>query len=185
MYPRRFVQRQSARGLLRNGKRRNIIRTERAYPLASQCNRCVGTGKCPTCSGRGEVEESEPRSFRRTRLHRFDTPDPPPCGVWRYRAVSAVMTSAKPMTEGETVAKPDTAPAPECAVDKIWPCSPECWRSCDRCHKLICEKHDYLVPVWPPENGACDRADMICRECVVALWASGDISQSAQVQYLC
>jgi ferredoxin len=28
--------------------------------MASQCNRCGGTGKCPTCSGRDEVEESAP-----------------------------------------------------------------------------------------------------------------------------
>ena len=161
-------------------------RTERAYPMASQCDRCVGTGKCPTCSGRGEVEASEPRSLRRPRLNRFEFPGPQFYGIWRYQAVPPVVTSAKPLTEGVTVAKPVPAPAnPECAGDRVWPCSAECWRPCAQCGKLICERHDYLVPVWPPENGACDRADMICRECVVALWARGDISQSAQVQYLC
>ena len=95
------------------------------------------------------------------------------------------MTSAKPMTEGGTAAKPDPAPAsPECAEDKIWQCSSECWRPCDRCHKPVCEKHDYLVPVWPPENGGYDPAYMVCRECLAALWARGDISQGVLVQYI-
>jgi RecJ-like exonuclease len=153
--------------------------------MASQCNRCVGTGKCPTCSGRGEVEASEPRSFRRTRRHRFDTPDPQPCGVWRYQASLPTARKSGPMTEGETVAKGESAPAnPECADEEIWQCSAECWRPCDRCHKLVCEKHDYLVPVWPPENDACDPADMVCKDCVAALWCRGDISQGARVQYL-
>jgi hypothetical protein len=140
---------------------------------------------CSKCKGTGEVEESEPRSFRRTRLHRFDTPDPPPCGVWRYQAVSAVMTSAKPMTEGETVAKPDPTPANlECAGDEIWPCLSECWRPCAKCGKLVCEKHDHLVPVWPSGNGACEPADMVCRQCIAELWGRGDISQIARVQYI-
>ncbi len=140
---------------------------------------------CSKCKGTGEVEESEPRSFRRTRLHRFDTPDPPPCGVWRYRAVSAVMTSAKPMTEGETVAKPAPAPAyPECAGDRIRQCSAECWRPCAKCGKSVCEKHDYLVPVWPPENGRCDPADMVCRQCIAELWDRGNISQGLRGQYI-
>ena len=153
--------------------------------MACQCNRCVGTGKCPACSGKGEVEESEPRSFRRPRLHRFEYPGPQFYGIWRYQAVSAVLTSAKPKTEGETLAKPDPAPAnPECAGDRIWPCSAECWRPCDRCHKLVCETHDYLVPVWPPEDSAFEPADMLCKECIAALWARGDISQGIRMEYL-
>lgn len=161
-------------------------RTEREYAMACQCNRCVGTGKCSACSGTGEAAAREVLTSRRPKLHRFEFPGPQFYGIWRYQAVPPVVTSAKPLTEGVTVAKPVPAPAnPECAGDRVWPCSAECWRPCAQCGKLICERHDYLVPVWPPENGACDRADMICRECVVALWARGDISQSAQVQYLC
>ena len=160
-------------------------RTERAYPMASQCDRCVGTGKCPTCAGRGEVEANEPRSLRRPRLNRFELPGPQFYGIWRYQAGLAVMTSAKPMTKVEPVARPDPAPAnPECAGDKIWPCSAECWRPCAKCHKPVCERHDYLVPVWPPENGAFEPADMICKECITAMWATGDISQGSRVNYL-
>ena len=160
-------------------------RIKRESAMESQCNRCVGSGKCPTCSGRGEVEASEPRSFRRTRLHRFDPPDPPPSGVWRYQARSAARTRIEAMTDGAKMAKPDPAPAnPVCAGDEIWPCLPDCWRPCAQCGKLVCEKHDYLVPVWPPENGGCDPANMICRECIAALWATGDISQGARVEYL-
>lgn len=140
---------------------------------------------CSKCKGTREVEESEPRSFRRTRLHRFDPPDPPPCGVWRYQALSAVKTPTKPITEGETVAKVESEPiTPECAEEKIWPCSPEYWRPCARCQKLICEMHDYRISVWPPESGAFEPADMICRDCVAALWSRGDISQGARVQYI-
>jgi len=152
--------------------------------MASQCNRCVGSGKCPTCSGRGEVEASETRSCRRPKLHRFEYPGPQFYGIWRYQAVSAAMTSGRSMTEGGTVAKPDPAPTPECADVEIRPCSAECWRPCAKCGKLVCEKHDYLVPVWPPENGGGEPADVVCRQCVVALWATGDISQGARVQYL-
>jgi hypothetical protein len=160
-------------------------RAESEYAMASQCSRCVGTGKCRMCSGTGELEESEPRSFRRTRLHRFDTPDPPPCGVWRYQTPSPAKRKARPMADGEQMAKTDPAPAvPECAGDKIWPCAAECWRPCAQCSKLVCEKHDHLVPVWPPENRAFEPADMLCRQCIAELWCRDDISQSARVQYI-
>jgi hypothetical protein len=153
--------------------------------MACQCNRCVGTGKCPTCSGRGEVEASEPRGYRRTRLNRFEFPGPQFYGIWRYQAVPPVVTSAKSLTEGVTVAKPDPASAnPECAGNEILPCSAECWRPCAQCGKLVCEQHSFSVPVWPSENGVGDPADMLCWECIAALWYRGDISQSAQVQYL-
>jgi hypothetical protein len=89
------------------------------------------------------------------------------------------------MTEDETVPKGESTPTkPECTEETIWPCSAECWRSCDRCHKLVCETHDYLVPVWPLENSACEPADMICKECIAAMWDRGDISQGSQVQYI-
>jgi hypothetical protein len=154
--------------------------------MASQCDRCVGSGKCRTCRGTGEVEASEPRSLRRTRLNRFEFPGPQFYGIWRYQAVSAVMTSGKPMTEGKTVAKGESAPAkPECADEKILPCSAEYWCPCAQCGKLVCGQHSFSVPVWPPENGGCDPADMICQKCLAALWARGNISQSVQVQYLC
>jgi len=185
MYSRRFVQRQSARGLLRSGKRRNRTRTKRGCEMACQCNVCVGSGRCRACRGTGELEENEPRSLRRPKLHRFEFPDPQPYGFWRYQTLPPAKRKPQPVTNGETVAKPAPAPTPECANEVIGLCSPECWRPCDRCHKLICEKHDHLVPVWPSGNGGCDPADMVCRECIAALWYRGDISQSAQVQYLC
>ena len=153
--------------------------------MACKCNVCVGTGQCSACNGRGEIEASEPRSFRRTRLHRFDSPDPQPCGVWRFQTLQPAKRKARPMTDGEKIAGPDSEHAnPECAGDKIWPCSSECWRPCDRCHKLVCEKHDYLVPVWAAENSSCEPADMICRECIAAMWDRGDISQGSRVQYI-
>ena len=153
--------------------------------MACQCNVCVGTGRCRACRGTGEVEASEPRSLRRPKLHRFEFPGPQFYGIWRYQAGPTVMRSAKPTTEAETVTKPDPAPAnPECAADEIWPCSPECWRPCAKCGKLVCEKHDYLVPVWLPENGRCDPADMVCRQCIAELWDRGNISQDLRGQYI-
>jgi hypothetical protein len=153
--------------------------------MASQCNRCVGTGKCPACSGTCEAAAREVLTFRGPRLHRFDTPDPQPCGVWRYQALQPAKRKARPMTEGETVAKCESELSnSECAEEKTWPCSAESWRPCDKCHKLVCEKHDYLVPVWPPENGACAPADMICKDCIAALWYRGEISQGTRVQYI-
>ena len=153
--------------------------------MACQCNTCVGTGKCPSCSGTGEVEAREFRSFRRTRLHRFDSPEPQIGGVWRYRTMAVAKAPAKPMTGGEALVKDDSVPTdPECAEEKTWPCSSECWRLCAKCQKLVCETHDYLVPVWPPESSACEPADMICKECIAALWDRGDISQGARVHYI-
>ena len=153
--------------------------------MACQCGSCVGSGRCRTCRGTGEVEASEARSFRRPRLHRFDTPDPQPCGVWRYQGSLSTKRKPVPMTDGDKITEPNPAPAkPECAEEEIWPCAAECWQPCDRCHKLICEKHDYLIPVWPPENGACEPAHMVCRQCIAELWYRGDISQGARVQYI-
>ena len=154
--------------------------------MACQCNRCVGTGKCSACSGTGEAAAREVLTSRRPKLHRFEFPGPQSYGIWRYQAGLAVMTSAKPMTKVEPVARPDPAPAnPECAGDKIWPCSAECWRPCAQCGKLVCEQHGFSVPVWPPENGACEPANLVCKECIAAMWDRGAISQSVQVQYLC
>ena len=185
MYSRRFVQRQSARGLLRSGKRRNRTRTKRGCEMACQCNVCVGSGRCRACRGTGELEESEPRSFRRIRRHRFDSSDPQPYGVWRYQTLPPAKRKPQHVTNGETVAKPAPAPTPECANEVIGLCSPECWRPCDRCHKLVCEIHDYRIAVWPPENGGGDPADMVCKDCLAGLWNRDDISQDARVQYLC
>jgi len=118
-------------------------------------------------------------------LHRFDTPDPQPCGVWRYQAVSAVKTQARDKVDGDNMTKADGEPTnPECGQDKIWQCSAEDWRPCDRCNKLVCEKHDYLIPVWPPEDGAREPANMICMECIAELWYRGDISQGSRMQYI-
>ena len=154
--------------------------------MACQCEVCGGTGKCRRCGGRGEAEGSEPQNFRSTRRDRLYSPGPQICGVWRYRIVAVAKAPAKPMTDGETLAKDDSVPTnPECAEEKIWPCSTEDWRPCAKCQKLICETHDYLVPVWPPENSACDPADMICRECVAELWYRGDISQGARMRFIC
>jgi hypothetical protein len=153
--------------------------------MACQCNVCVGTGRCKRCGGTGEVEGSESRSYRRTRWDRFNSPNPLRCGVWRYQTASAVKSLTKPMTEGERVAKGESVPAiPECAEEKIWPCTAESWRPCDKCCKLVCEKHSYLIPVWPCEDAASEPADMVCRECVEELWARGDISAGDRTQYL-
>jgi len=150
--------------------------------MACQCGACGGTGKCATCVGTGRIERAALVNARRTRRHRFDTPNSQLRGVWRYGNLSV----AKALTGGETLAMDDSAPTdPNCAEDKIWPCSAEDWRSCAQCQKLVCEKHDYLVPVWPPEDAASEPADMICRECIAAMWGRGDISQEARVQYLC
>lgn len=158
-------------------------RTESEYAMACQCGACGGSGKCATCVGSGE--RTELLNPRRIRRHRFDSPDPQPYGFWRYQTLPPAKRKPQPVTNGETVAKPAPAPTPECANEVIGLCSPECWRPCDRCHKLVCEIHDYRIAVWPPENGAFDPADMVCRECIAALWETGDISKSARAQYLC
>jgi hypothetical protein len=152
--------------------------------MACQCNACVGTGKCPTCSGTGEVEGGELRAFRTTSRDRRCSPGPQLFGVWRYRTLAVVKAPVKPMTGGETLAKDGPMPTtPECADEKTRPCSTGDWRACSKCGRLVCEKHDYLVPVRPPEN-ACGPADMICKECVATLWYRGGISQRPQVQYI-
>lgn len=160
-------------------------RTESEYAMACQCGACGGTGKCATCVGSGRAERTELVNARRTRRHRFDTHGPQPCGVWRFQALQLAKREARPMTNGEKMAKPDPAPAiPECAQDTIWRCSAEFWRPCARCRRLICEMHDYRIPVWPCEDAASEPANMLCRECVAELWYRGDISQGAQVRYL-
>jgi len=160
-------------------------RTESESAMACQCGACGGTGKCATCVGSGRAERTELVNARRTRRHRFDTPDPPPCGIWRYQGLPPAKRKARPVTDGEKIAGPDLEHAnPECAAEKIWPCAADCWRPCAQCGKLVCEKHDYLVPVWPPENDRCDPADMVCKDCLAGLWYRDDISQSTRVQYL-
>jgi hypothetical protein len=37
---------------------------------------------------------------------------------------------------------------PDCAAETIWPCCSENWQPCSECRRLICEIHDYLLPVW-------------------------------------
>jgi hypothetical protein len=152
--------------------------------MTGQCKICSGSGKCSMCSGRGELEASEPRTLRRTR-HRFDIPGPQIWVVWRYRTLAVAKAPVELTTGGETLAKDDSMPTdPECAGETTWPCSAECWRPCSKCDKLVCEKHDYLVPVWPNVDGAHAPADMVCKECIAALWERGDISQGSRMQYL-
>lgn len=153
--------------------------------MACQCNRCVGTGKCATCSGTGEVETSQARSYRATRRDRFYSPAPQLCGVWRFRSLAAEKAPAKPMTGSETLAKDDSvATNPECAEETTWPCSADDWRPCAKCGKPVCERHDYRVPVFPPDPICCESPDMVCKECIAAMWCRGDISQGSQTKYL-
>ena len=66
---------------------------------------------------------------------------------------------------------------PECSSDKLTPCSPENWIQCDECHRLVCEVHDCLFPVWhltSDEFGPCDR---LCRSCVEMGWYRSEIGQ--------
>jgi hypothetical protein len=152
--------------------------------MACQCNNCSGTGKCSTCSGTGELETSEQRSFRRTRLNRFEYPGPQLYGVWRYQTLAAVKKPAKPIMESEAVANSDAVPIIPKYAEELWPCSKEHWRGCDKCEKLVCVMHDYLVPVWPPETSAYEASDMICKQCIVEMWSRGDISQGSRTQYI-
>ena len=153
--------------------------------MACQCGACGGTGKCATCVGSGRVERTVLVNARRTRRHRFDTPDPQPCGVWRFQTLQSPKRREGPMTDGEKTAGQNLEPAiPECAADKVWKCSEECWQRCDRCHKLVCEMHNYLVPIFPCEEAASNPADMVCKECVEALWYRGDISAGDQMRYI-
>jgi hypothetical protein len=156
-------------------------RTESENSMTCQCSACGGTGKCATCIGSGRIERTEIVIARRTRRHRFDTPDPQLRGVWRYGNLSV----AKAMTGGETLAKDDSLPTnPDCAEETIWPCAPEDWRLCTKCGNLVCEKHDYRVPVLPPSPFCSDSPDMICKECIAAMWSRGDIAQGPRIQYL-
>jgi hypothetical protein len=158
--------------------------TGREPELACQCNRCAGTGKCPTCSGTGEVERSELRNFRATRQDRLYSPAPQLRGVWRYQTPLAAKTEARDRADGDNMTVADGQRAnPKCADETIWPCSAENWRPCDGCQKLTCERHDYLVPVLPPSPICCDLPDMICKECLAALWYRGDIFQTSRTQY--
>jgi len=156
-------------------------KTESEYSMACQCGACGGTGKCATCVGTGRIERAALVNALRTRRHRFDTPNSQLRGVWRYGNLSV----AKALTGGETLAMDDSAPTdPNCAEEKTSPCLAENWRLCDRCHKLICEKHDCRVPVLPPSPFCCPSPDMICKECIALLWHRSDISQRTPVQYL-
>lgn len=154
--------------------------------MACKCNVCVGTGKCRTCKGTGEVESNERQNFRAARRDRLYFPGPRVCGIWRYWTLAVAKVPIKPRTGGGKLAKDDSVPTnPDCAEEKIWPCSAEDWRPCAKCGKLVCERHDYLVPVWPPEDGACEPADLVCRDCIELLWYRGDISQGIRMRYLC
>jgi hypothetical protein len=55
---------------------------------------------------------------------------------------------------------------PECADEKLTPCSSENWVQCDRCYKLICDIHDEVVQVWHLNAGEFGRSDRLCRPCV-------------------
>ena len=150
--------------------------------MACQCNTCVGTGKCQTCSGTGQVEKAEVGNAGRAGRDRFYFSRLPRRGSWRYQALAAMETPAKPLMGGEAAAKGDALRINPACTEANQSCSSECWRPCDKCQKLVCERHDYLVPVWRPAGGACEPADMVCKECIAALWCRGDISQSTGVQ---
>ena len=55
---------------------------------------------------------------------------------------------------------------PDCADEKLTPCSPENWVQCDTCYKLICDVHDDVVQVWHQGAGEYGPSDRLCRGCV-------------------
>jgi hypothetical protein len=74
--------------------------------------------------------------------------------------------------------------APDCVADALSLCAPEHWRKCDRCHRLVCEKHDCLYEVWHQRTSDCGDYDMLCQTCVETAYAQGEISQGEHWEYI-
>ena len=73
--------------------------------------------------------------------------------------------------------------APECADEKLTPCSSNDWAQCDKCFKLVCEVHDELFQVFHLESGEYGRSDMICRSCFDLGCYMGDIMTGDDNEY--
>jgi len=74
--------------------------------------------------------------------------------------------------------------ATDCIADNLSPCAPEHWRKCDRCRRLICEKHDSRYQVWHQSAGDYGVCDMLCQPCVEAAYSQGEISQGVRWEYI-
>jgi hypothetical protein len=72
---------------------------------------------------------------------------------------------------------------PECADEKLTPCSSKDWLQCDRCYKLICEVHAQLFQVFQQRGGEFGRSDMICGTCLEFGCSVGEISRGEDYEY--
>jgi hypothetical protein len=73
---------------------------------------------------------------------------------------------------------------PECADDKLTPCSSKDRVQCDKCFKYVCEVHDdELIQVFHLESGEYGRSDMICRSCFNFGRYMGDITTRRENEY--
>ncbi len=64
---------------------------------------------------------------------------------------------------------------PDCADEKLSPCSLKDWVQCKRCHRLICDVHDEVVEIFHSNADEFGSSDRLCRPCVDFLRYLGEI----------
>jgi len=74
--------------------------------------------------------------------------------------------------------------APECASEKLTPCSSSDWQQCARCYRIVCLVHDDAYEVYQSGELPYYAADMICPQCVVAGWELGEWTCGEAAQWV-
>jgi hypothetical protein len=75
-------------------------------------------------------------------------------------------------------------PKPDCADEKLAPCSTEDWRPCAMCHTMVCQRHSETNQVWHPGEGEYGAYDEICHRCFEVGLEKGEIIVCSYWEYI-
>ena len=73
---------------------------------------------------------------------------------------------------------------PECATERLTPCSPSDWVQCDRCCRLICLRHDGLYEVAQSGELPYYKMDLLCHSCIEDGWERGELCRGENAQFI-
>jgi len=73
---------------------------------------------------------------------------------------------------------------PECAQEKLTPCSAADWQQCDQCFRVVCLRHGDLYEVCGAGEQLYCKVYMLFQRCVDAGWEHGEWSCGEYAQYV-
>jgi hypothetical protein len=73
---------------------------------------------------------------------------------------------------------------PDCATERLTPCTAADWELCDRCFRLVCLRHAALYEVCGSGERLYYKVDRLCHWCVSECVEQGELVTGGDAQWV-